>query len=52
MPRKPDERTINAKNAKLDPVAVLEATINAMHDDELERKLVESGVAVYATEGK
>ena len=52
MPRKPDESTINAKNAKLNPVSVLEAVLNEMHDDELERRLVETGVAVYAKEGE
>lgn len=52
MPRKPSDETLNAKNVKLDPVAVLEATINDMNDTELEKKLVEAGVAVYATEGE
>ena len=51
MPRRPSEEERNAKNARLDPVTVLEATINDMHNEELERRLVESGVAVYAEEG-
>lgn len=52
MPRKPSAEVLEARNAKLDPKAVLEATINEMNDPELERKLVDAGVAVYATEGE
>lgn len=50
MPRIPDSDTINAKNVKLDPIAVLTATINDMHDPELEQKLVDAGVATYVEE--
>lgn len=50
MPRIPDENTINASKRKLDPKAVLNAVINDMHNDELEKALVEAGVARYVTE--
>ncbi len=50
MPRRPSDNTLKAKDAKLDPVKVVEAVINDMHDDELERRLVDAGVAVYAKE--
>ena len=51
MPKIPDEKTLNAKNVKLDPVAVLTAVINDMNDPELEKKLVDAGVATYVEEG-
>ena len=50
MPRKPDEATLKAKDVKLDPVQVLEATINAMNDPGLEQRLVDAGVAVKIEE--
>lgn len=51
MARVPDEKTLEAAKKKLDPKAVLNAVINDMHDPELEKQLVEAGVARYVEEG-
>ena len=50
MPRKPDQRTLEAKDKKLDPVKTLEAIINDMRDPALEQRLVEAGIAVKVEE--
>ena len=50
MPRIPDAATLAAKDKKLDPVKVVEATINDMHDSELEQRLIDAGVAVRVEE--
>ena len=50
MPRIPDKATLEAKNKKLDPVRVVEAIINDMHDPELEQRLIDAGVAVKVEE--
>lgn len=52
MPRKPDQTVLEAAKKKLDPKAILNATINEMHNDELEAALVEAGVAVYVQDGE
>ena len=44
MPRKPDQRTLEAKDKKLDPVKTLEAVINDMRDPALEQRLIEAGI--------
>lgn len=51
MARVPDEKTLEAAKKNLDPKAVLNAVINDMHDPELEKQLVEAGVARYVEEG-
>ena len=50
MPRKPDQRTLDAKDKKLDPVRVLEAVINSMDDTALEKRLVDAGIATRVEE--
>lgn len=50
MPRIPSERELKASQKKLDPKAVLNVVINEMHDDELEKALVDAGVARYVEE--
>ena len=50
MPRKPDQRTLEAKDKKLDPVKTLEAVINDMRDPALEQRLIEAGIAVKVEE--
>ena len=50
MPRKPDQRTLEAKDKKLDPVKTLEAVINDMRDPALESRLIEAGIAVKVEE--
>lgn len=50
MPRKPDQRTLEAKDKKLDPVKTLEAVINDMRDPALEARLIEAGIAVKVEE--
>lgn len=47
MPRKPSQEVIDAANKNLDPKDVLNAVINDMHDPELERRLVDAGLARY-----
>ena len=47
MPRKPTQEVLDAAKQKLDPIAVLNATINEMNDPELEKALVDAGVARY-----
>ena len=47
MPRRPAKGVMDAAKVKLDPVGVLQATINAMKDPELEKRLVDAGVARY-----
>lgn len=51
MARVPDEKIREAAKKNLDPKAVLNAVINDMHDPELEKQLVEAGVARYVEEG-
>lgn len=51
MARVPDERIREAAKKNLDPKAVLNAVINDMHNPELEKQLVEAGVARYVEEG-
>lgn len=46
MPKKPSKEELAAKDKDLRPKDILEAVINEMHDDELEDRLVEAGVAV------
>ena len=50
MPRKPSQEVIEAANKHLDPKDVLNAVINDMHDSELERRLVDAGLARYIEE--
>ena len=50
MPRKPSKEVIEAANKHLDPKDVLNAVINDMHDSELERRLVDAGLARYVEE--
>lgn len=45
MPRKPDEKVLEAAKKNLDPVKVLTAVINDMHNPELEQRLVDAGLA-------
>ena len=47
MPRKPSKQVLEAANKHLDPKNVLNATINDMHDPELEKRLVDAGLARY-----
>lgn len=51
MARVPDERIKEAAKKSLDPKAVLNAVINDMHNPELEKQLVDAGVARYVEEG-
>ena len=46
MPKKPPTEVLEAKNKDLKPKDILEACINEMHDDELEQRLIDAGVAV------
>lgn len=46
MPKKPTQEELAAKDKELRPKDILEATINEMHDDELEQRLIDAGVAV------
>lgn len=50
MPRKPSKQVLEAANKHLDPKDVLNATINDMHDPELEKRLVDAGLARYVEE--
>ena len=50
MPRKPSKQVLEAAKKNLDPKNVLNAVINDMHDDELERRLVDAGLAKYVEE--
>lgn len=47
MPRKPSREVVEAAKRSLDPRDVLNAVINDMGNPELERQLVEAGVAKY-----
>lgn len=51
MARVPDERIREAAKKNLDPQKVLNVVINEMHNPELEKQLVEAGVARYVQEG-
>lgn len=46
MPTKPSKEVLEAKDKELKPKDILEAVINEMHDDELEQRLIDAGVAV------
>ncbi len=46
MPRKPSKEVLEAKDKDLKPKDILEAVINEMHDEELEQRLIDAGVAV------
>lgn len=48
MAIKPEDWQMKASTKNLDPVATLEATINDMHDPQLEAELVKRGLAVEA----
>lgn len=48
MPRKPSQELIDAAKKALDPTKVVEAVINDMHDDELEQRLIDAGIAIKA----
>lgn len=52
MPRKPSQQVIDAAKKTLSPQDVLNATINDMNDPELERRLVDAGLARYVEEPK
>lgn len=52
MPRRPNDTVLNAAKRTLDPKAVLNATINDMHDKELEQRLVDAGLARYVEENQ
>lgn len=50
MPRTPSKEVMEAAKRSLNPQDVLNAVLNDMHDDELERKLVDAGLARYVEE--
>ncbi len=50
MPRRPSNEVIEAARKNLNPVDVLNAVLNDMKDDELERRLVDAGLARYVEE--
>lgn len=50
MPRKPSKQVLEAASKHLNPQDVLNATINDMNDPELEKRLVDAGLARYVEE--
>lgn len=46
MPKIPSKEKLHAASKKLDPVQTLTAVINDMHDKDLEKALVDAGLAV------
>lgn len=52
MPRVPEDKVIEASKKKLNPKALLNVVINEMHSPELEKALVDAGVAEYVEEGE
>lgn len=51
MPRKPSQEVIEAASRSLDPRDVLNAVINDMDNPELEKSLVDAGLAKYVEDG-
>ena len=47
MARKPSEEILNAKDIDLTTVDILTVTINEMNNPQLERALVDAGLAEY-----
>lgn len=52
MPKMPTQEEMDLHKIALDPVAVVNAIINDMHDRELEQSLVDAGVAVFVSDNK
>lgn len=52
MPTKPNQEVIDAKDIDLTTVDILTVTINEMNNPNLERELVEAGLAEYVNESE
>ena len=50
MARKPSDEILNAKDVDLTTVDILTVTINEMNNPQLQRALVEAGLAEYVDE--
>ena len=52
MARKPSEEILKAKDIDLTTIDILTVTINEMHDPQLEKQLVDAGLAEYVDDAK
>lgn len=52
MPSKPSTEILQAKDIDLTTVDILTVTINEMNNPNLERELVDAGLAEYVTESE